>query len=101
MSTKEQLNQAISTGMQAQRLLKDDLLSALIFGKKNHVCESFMLTNAGDDKKRKELWQEAQGYIAIERELQLLVENGMMAQKELEETGDTVQFNNPHNPFEK
>ena len=100
MSSKEDLNKAISIGINAERLLGDELLSSVFFSIKNSSCESFMRTNIADDKKRKELWQDVQGVIRIEQELQQLVETGRMAQDQLNLLASQDQLiDSPHSPF--
>ena len=92
MQSDTDLVRAVNIGENAARLLSDDLLSGLIFSKKNQACETFLSTSENDDKKRRELWQSAQGIIAIEQELQALVESGRIAKQELtkEESDDSA-----------
>ena len=83
MQSDTDLVRAVNIGENAAKLLKDELLSGLIFSKKNQACETFLATTENDDKKRRELWQSAQGIISIEQELQALVESGKIAKQEL------------------
>lgn len=98
MSSKEELNQAIAVGIQAQELLSNKLLSSLILSKKNHACEMFMRTNRGADKERTELWHSVQGVISFEQELQQLVDNGNIAKNLLMEQDQSINTN-VHSPF--
>ena len=98
MNSKEELNQAITVGIQAQELLNNKLLSSLILSKKNHACEMFMRTNRGADKERTELWHSVQGVISFEQELQQLVDNGNIAKNLLMEQDQSISAN-VHSPF--
>ena len=92
----------MGVGIEAQKLLDNELLSSLIYSKKNAACTAFMSTNHSDDKRRKELWHDAQSVIAFELELQQLVDAGNMAQNLLEEADQFKQPNyNPIKRFDK
>jgi predicted lipoprotein len=100
MSDRETLTLAVSVGMNAARLLNDELLRGLFASKKSHACEMFMLSSADDDKRRAELWRSVQGVISIERELQALVDSGTMAAdslKLLDERDQLQNANSAHN----
>lgn len=100
MSDRETLTLAVSVGMNAARLLNDELLRGLFASKKSHACEMFMLSSADDDKRRAELWRSIQGVISIERELQALVDSGTMAAdslKLLDERDQLQNANSAHN----
>lgn len=100
MSDRETLALAVSVGMNAARLLNDELLRGLFASKKNHACEMFMTSGADDDKRRAELWRSVQGVISIERELQALVDSGNMAAdslKLLDERDQLQNANSAHN----
>lgn len=99
MINKEELSNQVMIGIEAQKLLSNNLLSSLFMSKKNHACTMFMESKRGDDKGRHELWQSVQGVLSIERELQDLVDGGNMSQKLLEEADRLAQTNNPHNSF--
>lgn len=83
-SERISLEQMVSTGIDAQNLLNNKLLSSLIYSKKNAACEAFMSTNINDDQGRKKLWHDAQAVITFERELQQLVEAGNIAKTQLD-----------------
>jgi|GEM_PF-7068132 len=98
MSNKEELYKIITIGNQAKKLLSDELLSGLFYSRKNQACESFVNTNESDDKKRRQLWQQVQGVIAIEQELQGLIESGKIASEELDSLENLNESGeSPHN----
>ncbi len=99
MINKEELSNQVLIGIEAQKLLSNNLLSSLFVSKKNHACTMFMESKRADDKGRHELWQSVQGVLSIERELQGLVEGGNIAQKLLEDADQLAETNNPHTPF--
>lgn len=98
---REQLTTQVNIGKNAERLLADELLSGLIFSKKNSACEAFMSTLAGDDSRRTELWRSVQGIIDIERELIALVDSGNIAKDQLNllDEEDRLTETNVHNFF--
>lgn len=98
--SRETLTAQVNIGLNAQKLLKDELLSSIFFSKKNYACQSFMETSANDDKARRELWQQVQGVIAIETELQQLIESGNLAKEQLDVIGNEQPNASIHNFFE-
>lgn len=87
---------AISVGMNAQRLLSDELLNGLFNSKKAYACEAFMSTAADDDARRAELWRSVQGVLSIEQELRALVDSGIMASDSLKLLEDGERLQNPN-----
>ena len=100
--SREDLTKQVNIGLNAQRLLKDDLLAGIMFSKKNHACESFMSTAIGEDRKRLELWHTVQGVLSLERELLQLVDSGKMAEDELRllDSSDQLAPTMAHNIFQ-
>lgn len=101
MSNKEQLHRDITLGIQAEKLMRDDLLVALIFDMKNEACEGFMHTAMDDDLNRSKYWHNVQGAIRLESKLQQLIETGRMAKEQLDTLESASSFSNPHSPFKE
>lgn len=100
---REELTTQVNIGINAEKLLNDELLSGLFFSRKNQACQSFMETSANDDKARRDLWQSVQGALAIEQELHQLVESGILARDQLKsmEEADNDSDASVHNFFEE
>ena len=90
----KQLNQDIDNGKEAERLIGNPLLMSIIYSRKVSASESFMTTAPNDDKGRKEAWHKAQAAIALEGDLQQIVEQGKIAKKLLDEQDRFTQTNN-------
>lgn len=76
----------VTKARQAEQLLENELFIELI--KKIEVAAVDKLLNSDDEKTRNELWHRVQAIRSINKELELMIAGGKIAQQKLERAKD-------------
>jgi len=93
---RAELAQIISRADEAVKLANNPLLQSIIQSHKADAFNDFALSGLNEDKRRRECWQKLQGFTIVEHSLQALIDEGKMAEGELQEIDAMKpQTNNP------
>lgn len=83
--TDDKLNEAISRGARAERLLSDDLLQEAFDILERDYIRGWRDTGARDTDARERLWQALHVLAKVRAHLATVVSNGKLAQRELDD----------------
>ena len=81
----DRLQDAISRGARAERLLADELLQEAFAGLETEYLKAWKVTAARDTDARERLWQATQVLGKVRDHLAAIAGNGRLAQRELDD----------------